>query len=128
MNGHSNSVLSIRECVLIKSRWHNSTCLKVGCLLRTPKYLFFYKRGVNFGWGHCSGTVQYIHILHPESFRSNAQNANAFALRNRPRVDRNNEFACVYLRLCACVCIHLRVQFTIDCVRIRACIHAYVRI
>ena len=45
-------------------------------------------------------------IVHPESFRSNAQNANAFARRNRPRVERNNEFACIYLRSFACV--HLR--------------------
>ena len=37
-------------------------------------------------------------IVHPESFRSNAQNAIAFARRNRPRVKRNDEFACVYLR------------------------------
>ena len=35
-------------------------------------------------------------IVHPESFRS--KNANAFASRNRPRIDRNDEFACVYLR------------------------------
>ena len=45
-------------------------------------------------------------IVHPESFRSNAQNAIAFARRNRPRVNRSGEFACVYLRLrvFACVC------------------------
>ena len=53
-------------------------------------------------------------LVHPESFRSNAQNANAFARsnaqnanafarRNRRRVERNNEFACVYLRWFACV-------------------------
>ena len=35
-------------------------------------------------------------IVYPESFRSNAQNANAVARRNCPRVDRNDEFACVY--------------------------------
>ena len=59
-------------------------------------------------------------IVYPESFRSNAQNANAFARRNRPRVERNDEFACVYLRSFACV--RLRVLFTIDrvCVRMRA--------
>ena len=43
----------------------------------------------------CLGTC----IVHPESFRSNAQNAIAFARRNRPRFNRNDEFACVYLRL-----------------------------
>ena len=48
-----------------------------------------------------------VHIEHPERFRSNAQNANAFARRNRPRVEHNDEFACVYLRLRACVCIRL---------------------
>ena len=37
-------------------------------------------------------------IVQPESFRSNAQNAIVFACRNRPRVERNDEFACIYLR------------------------------
>ena len=37
------------------------------------------------------------HIVHPESFRSNAQIVIAFARRNRPRVHHNDEFACVYL-------------------------------
>ena len=40
-----------------------------------------------------------LYIVHPESFRSNAQNANVVARRNRPRVERNDEFACVYLHL-----------------------------
>ena len=31
-------------------------------------------------------------IVHPESFRSNAQIAIAFARRNRPRVNRSDEF------------------------------------
>ena len=46
--------------------------------------------------------MHYVHILytvHPESFRSNTLNAIAFARRNRPRVNRSGEFACVYLRL-----------------------------
>ena len=45
------------------------------------------------------------------------QNANTFACRNRPRVDRNNEFACVYLRLRACVCEY--------CSRSTACAYVY---
>ena len=53
-------------------------------------------------------------IVHPESFISNEQNAFVFARRNRPCVDRNDEFACVYLRLRACVCVRLRVLFAID--------------
>ena len=65
-------------------------------------------------------------IVHPESFRSNAQNVIAFARRNRPLIDQNDEFACVYLRLRACVCVRLRVLFAID--RVRACICAHVRI
>ena len=36
----------------------------------------------------------YTYIVHPESFRSNAQIAIAFASRNCPRVHRNDEFAC----------------------------------
>ena len=39
----------------------------------------------------------FLYIVHPESFRSNAQNAIAFARRNHPLVDRNDEFVCVYL-------------------------------
>ena len=39
------------------------------------------------------------YIVHPESFRSNTQIAIAFERRNRPRVNHNDEFACVYLRL-----------------------------
>ena len=38
-------------------------------------------------------SYMYIHVVHPESFRSNAQNAIALVRRNR------REFACVYLRL-----------------------------
>ena len=37
------------------------------------------------------------HIVHPESFISNAQNAIGFARRNRPRVNHSGEFACVRL-------------------------------
>ena len=60
------------------------------------------------------------YIVHPESFRSNEQNAIAFARRNRPRVNRSGEFAYVYLRLFvfafACICEY--------CLRSSAC--AYV--
>ena len=48
-----------------------------------------------------------LHIVHPESFRSNAQNTKAFARRNRLRVERNDEFACVYLRSRAFACVRL---------------------
>ena len=59
-------------------------------------------------------------IVHPESFRSNAQNAIAFARRNRPRVNRSD-------RLRAFICVCLRVLFAIVCVRVRACNRTYVR-
>ena len=49
-------------------------------------------------------------IVHPESFRSNAQNAIAFACRNLPRVNRSGEFASVYLRLRALTCDHTHVN------------------
>ena len=42
---------------------------------------------------------KFSYIVHPESFRSNTQNANAFARRNRPRVKRNGGFICVRVRL-----------------------------
>ena len=60
-------------------------------------------------------------IVHPERFRSNAQNTNAFARRNCPRVERNDEFACVYLCLRAFICEY--------CSRLTACayVRAYVR-
>ena len=48
-----------------------------------------------------------LYIVHPESFRSNAQNAIAFACRNRPHVNRSGEFACIYLHLRAFVCTYL---------------------
>ena len=67
-----------------------------------------------------------IAIVHPESFRSNAQNAIAFAPRNRPCVNRSGEFACVYLRLRAfasTVCDRASAR-TCDCVR--ACDRTYV--
>ena len=67
-------------------------------------------------------------IVHPESFRSNAQNAIAFARRNRPRVNRSGEFACVYLRLRAFASIvrDLARARKCDCVRVRACNRTYV--
>ena len=58
-----------------------------------------------------------LFIVHPERFRSNVQIAIAFARRNRPRVHRNNEFACVYLRL--------RAFASTD--RDRLCARTYVR-
>ena len=68
----------------------------------------------------CHG--DHVGIVHPESFRSNAQIAIAFARRNRPRVHRNNEFACVYLHsrafAFAFVCEY--------CSRSCACVRAYV--
>ena len=72
---------------------------------------------------HVRTYVRIVHV-HPESFRSNAQNANAFACRNLPRVDRNDEFACVYLCLRACVCVRLQVLFAID--RVHACVRAHI--
>ena len=63
----------------------------------------------------------HTHIVHPECFRSNVQNAIAVARRNRPRVNRSSEFACVYSRLrafaFACICEY--------CSRSSVC--AYVR-
>ena len=57
----------------------------------------------------------YIYIVHPESFRSNVQNAITFARRNRPRIICSNVFECVYLCL--------RVMFAIE----HAYVHIYVR-
>ena len=48
-------------------------------------------------------------IVHLESVRSNAQNAIAFARRNRPRVNSSGEFACIYLRLRARTCVQSHV-------------------
>ena len=66
-------------------------------------------------------------IVHPESFRSNTQNAIAFARRNRPRVKRNDAFACVYLRLrsfASTVRDRLRAR---TCVRTRIRTYIYIR-
>ena len=60
------------------------------------------------------------HIVHPESFRSNAQNAIAFARRNRPCVNCSDR-----LRAFICVCLRLRAFASIVCDRVRArtCVH-----
>ena len=65
-----------------------------------------------------------MHIVHPESFRSNAQNAIAFARRNRPRVNRS-----VRLREFICVRLHLRAFASTVCDRVRArtCVQSHVR-
>ena len=70
----------------------------------------------------------FTYIVHPESFRSNAQNAITFARRNRPYVNRSGEFACVYLHLraFAFVCVCEYILFAIECVRVRAIACAYV--
>ena len=65
--------------------------------LFSPWNSFVLKGSEHTGWSR-SCRYTYICIVHPESFRSNAQNAIAFARRNRPRVKRNDAFACVYLR------------------------------
>ena len=71
-----------------------------------------------------------MYIVHPESFRSNVQNANAFAHRNSPRVDRNDEFACVYLRSFACVRLRSFASTVHDRPRARTCVRtrAHVRV
>ena len=62
-------------------------------------------------------------IVHHESFRSNVQNAIAFARRNRPCVNRNDEFACDYLRSRA-----FAFTFVCEyCSRSTACARTHVR-
>ena len=50
----------------------------------------------------------YSTYVHAENSRSNALIAITFVRRNRPRVHRNDEFACIYLHSCAftfaCIC------------------------
>ena len=65
-------------------------------------------------------------IVHPENFRSNTQNANAFARRNRPHVDRNDEFVCVYLRLHSFASIVRDRPCARTCVRPRARTYIYI--
>ena len=69
-------------------------------------------------------------IVHPESFRSNVQNAIAFARRNRPRVKRNDAFACVYLRsrafAIAFVCEYCSQSTTCAYVRAHARTYVYI--
>ena len=71
----------------------------------------------------------YVYIVHPESFRSNAQNANAFARRNPPRVECSDEFACVYLRSRAFACVRLRsfASTVRDRPRARTCVRTRAR-
>ena len=67
-------------------------------------------------------------VQHPESFRSNAQNAIMFARKNRPRVNRSGEFACIYLRLRAFASTVRDRERARTCVQslVRACDRAYV--
>ena len=81
----------------------------------------------NAACAQCNHYICKVHIVHPESFRSNAQNANAFACRNRPHVERNDEFACVYLRLRACVRLHSFASTVRDQPRSRMCVRMRVR-
>ena len=60
-------------------------------------------------------------IVHPESFRSNAQNAIAFARRNRPRVNRSD-------RLRAFICVRLRAFEFASTVCDRVCARMYVHV
>ena len=69
-----------------------------------------------------------VFIVHPENFRSNAQNANIFACRKCPHVQRNDEFAYVYLRLFACVRLRSFASTVRDRPRARTCMRTHVRI
>ena len=50
------------------------------------------------------------HTIHPERFRSNTQNAIVCARRNRPHVNRSDEFACIcdrpHARACVSIYVH----------------------
>ena len=69
-----------------------------------------------------------ICIVHPKSFRSNAQNAIAFARRNCPRVKRNDDFAYVYLRLRAFAFVCEYCSQSTACAYVRAHARTYVYI
>ena len=63
-----------------------------------------------------------LYIVHPESFRSNAQKGNRVCTQNRPHVNRSDRlraFICVRLRLRAFACVASTVC---DRVRARTCV------
>ena len=62
---------------------------------------------------HVRMYVMYIYV-HPESFRSNAQNAIAFARRYCPRVHRSDRLRAFSYTVC-------------DRVRVRACVRSHLR-
>ena len=72
-----------------------------------------------------------IRIVHPESVRSNTQITIAFVRRNRQRVNRNDEFACVYLHSCGfcvcCVCEYCSQSTACAYALANACKHTYMR-
>ena len=70
----------------------------------------------------CYTVYTYMYVVHPESFRSNAQIAIAFACRNRPRVNHSDEFACVYLRS------RVFASTVRDRLRACTCVRTYVRV
>ena len=82
----------------------------------------------------CAGSTELVNqfvfcggsTVHPESFRSNAQNANAFERRNRPRVKRNGAFICVRLRLRSFASTVRDRPRALTCVRTRLCMYIYI--
>ena len=72
----------------------------------------------------CKSGIQVI-LSNPESFRSNAQNAIAFARRNRPRVNHSD---CLRA-FCVCLRLHLHAFASTVCDRVRArtCVQSHIR-
>ena len=65
---------------------------------------------------HHNTSVSIIYIVHPESLRSNAQNAIAFARRNRPRINRSDRLRALF----ACVCVCESCLWSSACAYVRA--------
>ena len=71
---------------------------------------------------YCITVCRSLRIVNSESFRSNA-----FARRNRPHVERNDKFACVYLRSFACVRLHSFASTVRDRPRAHTCVRTRAR-
>ena len=123
--GHgSRSIVAVRSrysrgSVVVRSLCDHGTVVVrswYGCGVVTS----WYARGVrSLVTRHAQGlftpAILPIYIVHPESFRSNAQNAIAFAHRNHPRVNRSDRLRAFASTVC-------------NRVRARTCVQSHVRV
>ena len=123
---HLRNWVFIYVCKQTQTHADSSACAYICAHVRTFDRTCIYTHSIR---ANERSNDAYVYIVHPESFRSNAQITMAFARRNRPFVYHNDGFACVYLRSrafeFAFVCEYglrsIACAVVIDCVCVRTC-------